>query len=204
MYLERFLYSEMASALGALARCKQSREQSNNEEFLAVNKRAIDMWESRIKLFESHLPSGSGFDNGTKINFELSHEDKLVFETSYHHMNDGGFYDGWTHHVVTVVPSLTCDFHIRVSGINRNQIKDYIAEVFEHALRQEMTYWLFLERFPQFKVRSEWKDQSTQIYFVDGFAGLHEFAHLDKAIRYASELMQNAFLNQVVGKELKD
>jgi hypothetical protein len=52
-------------------------------------------------------------------------------------MNDAGYYDGWTYHVVTVRPSLAFEIDLRVSGPNRNDIKSHIAETFHHALTLE-------------------------------------------------------------------
>ena len=91
-------------------------------------------WESRWTAYldrieKECLPSGSGFDAGTTIDREKSGPDRLVFLTSFHHMNDGGCYDGWTDHVVTVAPTFNGP-DIRVSGRNRNDIKDYIVDTF--------------------------------------------------------------------------
>ena len=83
------------------------------------------------------LPSGSGFDSGTTFDVAASSAEKLVFNTSYHHMNDGGYYDGWSDHVVTVKASLLFGIDIRVSGRNRNDIKDYIIEVMHNALTSD-------------------------------------------------------------------
>lgn len=83
------------------------------------------------------LPSGSGFDSGTELDWNRSTEDKLVFTTAFHHMNDSGMYDGWTRHNVTVTPSFHHGCNITVSGQNRNDIKDYIAEIFHFALTEE-------------------------------------------------------------------
>lgn len=57
-----------------------------------------------------------------------------MFETSVHHMNPDGYYDGWTEHTVTVTPSFIGRFDLKVSGRDRNGIKDYIAEVFGSVL----------------------------------------------------------------------
>ena len=64
------------------------------------------------ELVENYLPRGSGFDNGTKFNWEESNRNKLVFETAFHHMNDGGFYDGWSEHKVIITPDLLCGFNV--------------------------------------------------------------------------------------------
>jgi hypothetical protein len=86
------------------------------------------------KLVSEHMPSGSGFDNGTKIDLDASHVNKIVLHTSYRHRAIDP--DEWTEHIVTVTPDLASGFTLRVSGRNRNDIKDYIAETFAHALEQ--------------------------------------------------------------------
>jgi hypothetical protein len=88
------------------------------------------------EIVKNHLPSGSGVDNGTRIDLEKSTEEKLVFQADFHHMNEWGCYDGWTEHTVTVRASLFDRFTVTVSGRNRNQIKDHIAELFYWALRE--------------------------------------------------------------------
>lgn len=81
------------------------------------------------------LPSGSGFDNGTRFETELSTGSKLVFNTGYHHMTETGFYDGWTEHGITVRPCFVYGFDMRISGRNRNDVKDTIENVMCEALR---------------------------------------------------------------------
>jgi hypothetical protein len=139
--MKRTLYSELAKTLDALKRCQAT----NNVEWTTKHS-------ATLKMLQGLLPHGSGFDNGTLLVNHVSHSEKLVFETAYHHMNDGGFYDGWTEHTVTVTGSLVNDFNLRVSGRNRNEIKDYIYECFDCALREDVTYDLFREHFPQFAI----------------------------------------------------
>lgn len=80
----------------------------------------------------NHAPSGSGFDNGTKL-CETSTPGRLVFLTSFHHMNDYGTYIGWTTHSVVVTPCFT-GFNLRVTGRNKRGVKEYIADTFHHWL----------------------------------------------------------------------
>lgn len=127
--MARYLYSELASKVCAMRNC----EKTGNAEWRDKHEDAI------LDLVSDHLPSGSGFDAGTKLDFDASHAEKLVFATSYHHMNEHGYYDGWTEHTVTVTPSFIGGFNIRVSGRNRNDIKSYIGEVFANALNTELT-----------------------------------------------------------------
>jgi hypothetical protein len=103
---------------------------------LNVNEEWEQKHEKRLKELEKLLPSGSGFDSGTSI---VSCSDaKLVLKTSFHHMNENGYYDGWTDHYVTVTPSFSFGLDIRVSGRNRNDIKDFILDEFYYALLQEV------------------------------------------------------------------
>jgi len=117
----------IARAFGALRECKKTGN---------------DIWAEkhteRIReLVEIYFPSGSGFDSGCGFDFEKSRENKLVFYTSFHHMNNAGFYDGWSDHSVIVTPSLSLGFDVRVTGRNRNDIKVYIAELFAAALASD-------------------------------------------------------------------
>lgn len=120
------LYRKLAQSLAARENCAKS----GNVEWFDRHAETIQ------QLIENHMPSGSGFDNGPGFDWEASNPNKLVFHTSFHHMDDDGMYDGWTDHTVTIVPSLAYGFEIRVSGRDRNKIKDYIAECFNSALEQ--------------------------------------------------------------------
>jgi hypothetical protein len=118
------LYKRLAQLVDARLRCMDS----GKTDWKLKHEREIE------RLCREHLPHGSGFDNGTKINFDLSSADRLVFDTSFHHMDEHGGYDGWTEHMVTVTPSLAHDFMIRIGGKNRNDIKEYMHECFNTAL----------------------------------------------------------------------
>lgn len=119
---ERPLFQEIASVCGARHRCL-----ANGNEFANNHNTTLDQIESDL------LPSGSGIDSGTAIDRDKSNDDLIVLNTSFHHMNDAGMYDGWTEHVVTIRPSFR-GIDISISGRNRNDIKDYLHEVFDHCL----------------------------------------------------------------------
>jgi hypothetical protein len=51
-------------------------------------------------------------------------------------MNTHGYYEGWTEHKVIVTPSWH-GFNIRVTGKDKNQIKEYITETFHYVLNEE-------------------------------------------------------------------
>ena len=84
--------------------------------------------EDRVKEIMKAAPSGSGFDAGTELD-DKSTPKKLIFNTSYHHMNEAGFYIGWTDHKVIITPSFD-GMDIKLTGKDYNAIKDYIADVF--------------------------------------------------------------------------
>lgn len=120
------LFREIAVAVVALSNCKES----GNTEW-------AEKWSDRLEAFEDLLPSGSGFDNGTKIDLDRTQANKIVLTTAFHHMNESGMYDGWTEHTVTVRPTFQLhEFELTISGRNRNDIKDYIYDVFASTLGQ--------------------------------------------------------------------
>jgi len=126
----RPIFQEISICLGALENGRRSG-----------NSLWIERWTERIEnIVRNELPSGSGFDSGTTLNFEKSTPNKLVFDTSFHHMNDVGIYDGWTEHSVIVTPDLSVGFDLRVTGRDRNEIKDYIADTFAYHLRYEIEW----------------------------------------------------------------
>jgi hypothetical protein len=91
------------------------------------------------ELVHEYMPSGSGLNNGTSLNLEKSDSERLVFETSFHHMNENGLYDGWTDHTVVVTASLMFGVNIRITGRNRNDIKEYLHTLFQEALMEEVS-----------------------------------------------------------------
>ena len=120
----RKLYVEMASLVQARLNCITK----NNQEWKEKHEERL------LELCKEYMPRGSGFDAGTKLDFDKSTGDKLVFNTSFHHMNEQGSYDGWTEHSVTVKASLQFGFELTIGGRDRNDIKDYIGERFQYAL----------------------------------------------------------------------
>lgn len=122
------LYQALARLIAQNANCSES----GNFEWEFKSRQRIR------KLVKDYMPSGSGFDCGTAILEDGCAHDKLVFRTSFHHMDDFGGYSGWTDHVVTVRASLAFDIDIKVSGRDRDGIKDYIAESFMASLNADV------------------------------------------------------------------
>lgn len=120
------VYEALAHTIEARLNCIKS----GNDEWRVRHSETI------LQIVENCLPSGSGIDCGTQIDLDLSTPESLVFDVQYHHMNDGGYYDGWTVHRVIVTPSLGHKFTLRITGPNRNDIKDYLHECYRSALTE--------------------------------------------------------------------
>lgn len=106
-------YIAIAKSVGSYHRCVES----GNTEWQAKHKDAIEE-------LCADLPSGSGFDNGSHIDLDQS-----------------GMYDRWTEHEVILTPSLEMGYRLKVTGINRNDIKDYIRDQFSYALDNDVEQW---------------------------------------------------------------
>jgi hypothetical protein len=122
------VYEAIAQALSARIRCENG---NGNSDWIVRHAERIET------IVKEHLPSGSGFDNGTQFD-RASKPNRLVFNTAFHHMHESGMYDGWTDHQVIVTPDLGMRFDVRVTGRNRNDIKEYISSSFAYALNQEV------------------------------------------------------------------
>lgn len=128
----RPLYQHIAARLSAAQNCRAALARDT-----AAQMPAHELWLARhlatiAALVKEYTPSGGGIDNGTIFDEEESTPEKLVFHVNFHHMNPNGYYDGWTQHVLTVRASLAHGFDLQISGRDRNQIKDYLGELYHH------------------------------------------------------------------------
>ena len=126
--MTRKLAYSLASLVSAIRNCQKS----GNAEWKAKHTEKLN------DLIREHMPSGSGFDNGTSLDHDRSGGERLTFNTAFHHMDENGSYNGWTEHAVTVRPHFIGSLQVKVSGQDKNGIKDYIAECFDAALSQEI------------------------------------------------------------------
>lgn len=97
------------------------------------NKEWKQKHEEAIAEMAKLLPHGSGFDSGCEIDLDRSDGNKIVITTSFHHMDDGS-YDGWSDHDVVIRSDLQFGYTIRVTGMDRKNIKNYIHDVFSNLL----------------------------------------------------------------------
>ena len=105
------------------------------------NRERFDKWDDLLDQHQADLPSGAGWDDGTKIDFDKSTPTKLVLYGSYHHMDEGGMYDGWTDHEIVVTPTFG-GIDVRITGRDRNGIKSYLADIFHEALSADTPDWV--------------------------------------------------------------
>ena len=129
------LYQQIAQLWQARENCEDGRGLMQRAQRAEWHQRHTDRI---IELIKHHMPSGSGFDNGTTLDFGATRPNRIVFNTAFHHMDENGSYCGWSEHQVIITPSLVYGFELRVTGRDRRNIKDYIAETFQIALNAEI------------------------------------------------------------------
>jgi hypothetical protein len=126
----RYLYSELANAIQARKNCEAHAARHCDGDSTDWK----HIYTQNIHALEHLLPHGSGIDNGCKVDLDRSHGDRLVIHFGYHHMDSNGMYAGWSEFTAIVTPSFS-GIHIRITGRNRNNIKDYLYDTFYDGLR---------------------------------------------------------------------
>lgn len=111
-------YGNLVSAIQAKKEC----EKNNNSEW-------FEKWSNKIEEMVSELPHGSGIDGTNRIEEDRCRSNKLVISIEFHHMDENGYYDGWTEHNVIITPTFS-GIDVQITGRDRNQIKDYLGDVF--------------------------------------------------------------------------
>ena len=121
----------LAAAIVAVQTSIDNCRAHGNTEWLA-------RWQTRMARLKDLLPSGGGIDSGTTI--ESIDRDAIVLSCSFHHMNENGYYDGWTEHKIRILPCFDGGVDVRVSGRNRNEIRDYLGETYEYTMTRHVTW----------------------------------------------------------------
>jgi hypothetical protein len=123
------VYKEFASRINALVNC----DKSGNHEW-------ADRHSEAIRMLLGVMPSGGGIDSGVRLDHDKTTGEKLVFSSSYHLMDESGYYVRWIDFQVIVTPSLQFGFNVNVRGnFGRDQdTKNYLIELFDEHLRQEI------------------------------------------------------------------
>lgn len=102
-----------------------------NTEWLAKHTDVIE------QLAKDILPSGSGIDRGTTVDLDQSRTDRIVLRFSFHHMDQHGYYAGWSDYSAIVKPAFR-GLNITITGRDRNGIKDYLYQTFDHILTHQV------------------------------------------------------------------
>ena len=96
-----------------------------------------------LSRLSSLLPSGSGIDSGCTIDEEKSTGNKIVIHSAFLHMNENGFYCGWSKFDIIVTPALFRDFNLKIVGRKAiypafSYTKEYLYDVFYNALNDNI------------------------------------------------------------------
>ena len=126
------IYREIVSRCIARRNCEDKQKEWYDNHAVAIQ------W-----LQDSHLPRGSGIDSGCQIDTSRTDENRLIIESSFHVMDENGFYDGWIDFTVTVKPSLLSGIVLTIKGNFNSRkstsgLKDYLHEEFDVALSFEI------------------------------------------------------------------
>lgn len=111
------------AALVAIANCNQTA----NDEWRV-------RWQDYIaRISRECLPSGAGIDNGTRVLGLTSESRGFELVLDYHHMNDTGYYTGWTEYRAYIRPAFN-GLEITLSGRNVNDCKEYLHQTLHESL----------------------------------------------------------------------
>ena len=99
-------------------------------------------WDDLIDYLQrNHLPHGSGFDCGCKVvEEECVSGLRLVLKFDYHHMNECGYYDGWSSHKAVVIPYFA-GISVTIKGAlprKYRHSKEYFGETIHYSLTKEI------------------------------------------------------------------
>ena len=95
-----------------------------------------DVTDAALAYAMAESPSGSGIDSGIKL--VSSSKQKMVFSVPFHHMDQNGYYDGWSEYTVVVKPELSeTGFDMLIKGRDRDLTKSYLFDLFYEWLQSE-------------------------------------------------------------------
>lgn len=127
--MKRKVYEALANRVQAYHSCLTN----GNLEWADKHEEVI------LDLVENYLPRGGGFDVGTCIVLEKSDGRRVLrLDTSFHKLNNMGYYDGWYDYTVKVVADMIGGIDVNARGRNVDGLRDYVEETFYEALQQEV------------------------------------------------------------------
>lgn len=133
MERKRYVYEVLDMAITAKKNCMKSAVISPEWE---------SKWDDLIEhLQKKYLPHGSGFDCGTVvIEEECVNGLRLVLNFDYHHMDEYGYYDGWSSHKAVVVPYFD-GIGVTIKGAlprKYRHSKEYFGDTIHYSLTKEI------------------------------------------------------------------
>lgn len=125
------------------------------------DKRRISKVQDEIyEIINQYLPSGSGIDDGIKLfvteeeyeffksSSSIADDGKVILTSSFHVLDENGYYDEWIKFIVEIIPSLAHNFRLNIKGRFSNRaynvkkdasdIKEYLYDLFSEALTKEI------------------------------------------------------------------
>lgn len=122
----------IASKINTMQNCVKS----SNDEWYRKHKEVVE------ELVKEYFPHGSGIDGSHgEFDYEKSTDKKLVFYSSYHYMDENGFYDGWYDFTIYFEASLMSIFNTRATvpkRLRRRDYDEYLRDVYHDAMNQEI------------------------------------------------------------------
>ena len=95
--------------------------------------KSLNEIEKELTLLKELLPYGGGIESGCVISLE-STKKRIVIITNYWHPN---YSDEWTNHQVVITPSFVGEINLRITGKNKDNVKEYLQDIFREALMKE-------------------------------------------------------------------
>ena len=142
--------------------------------------------EERINNLLQLLPSGSGIDAGVNFDWAGSKKDKLIFTFGYHHLNEVGYYDGWTQHKLILTPSFS-GYDMKITGADKNMVKDYLYDTFAYIFSFIPNYQLINQQKKHIMKKYVLRDKEAgnfineYLTLQDAENSLKDFESIDKA-----------------------
>src|SRR3990167_4042165 len=138
------VYQELARSFVAMENCRKD-----------LNDTWYDRHEERIEfIIKNIFPHGSGIDGKTEIVLEKCNENRLIFSSGYHCMDQNGYYDNWVNFTIKVIADLSFGYRLQIVGNFKRywHVKDYLHELYTYALDQEFDNKGYQEHYNKINV----------------------------------------------------
>lgn len=119
------IYQAIYHRLIAIENCSKA----GNAEWQSIHTEALNN-------LINQLPHGSGIDSTYTVDLTACSKG-FVLRFDYHHMNDNGYYCGWSKYSVYVKPAILGGFELTIIGRDKNGTKEYLADTFYDSLSNQ-------------------------------------------------------------------